>query len=389
MDYLAHHGILGQKWGIRRYQNPDGSLTPEGRERYGRGDGRRFKSDALKDVRYSRAHGGREAWEKSVNNWAKIADESGLFNRLTLDDISDDIDERMDLFDIYSRSQTGKNAMNEQNKVLAKDYTKQADRWKKENIDELDSELRNGYPELHKELGTKSGVDTRQYLIDSMKGFNEDDPYRTVEERMDAAPMLYREGRISEDTYNKIYDASAAKEAVWWLNQGSTAESFKYYHDKYENSQKSVEHGYYNSNQLDELYHHGIKGQKWGTRRWQNEDGSLTPEGYPHYGYNGPRDNSLERAYQGLKAGAIYGATQGAIATAFAMSVAAAAGPISIPFYLNAGASMIASEAFRGAIVGASVGRVYGAAETAIGKASVLAANTELGKIKLSNLKRK
>lgn len=32
---LYHHGIQGQKWGIRRYQNPDGSLTPEGRIRYG------------------------------------------------------------------------------------------------------------------------------------------------------------------------------------------------------------------------------------------------------------------------------------------------------------------------------------------------------------------
>lgn len=32
---LAHHGILGQKWGVRRYQNEDGSLTPEGRARYG------------------------------------------------------------------------------------------------------------------------------------------------------------------------------------------------------------------------------------------------------------------------------------------------------------------------------------------------------------------
>lgn len=28
--YLVHHGILGQKWGIRRYQNPDGSWTTEG-----------------------------------------------------------------------------------------------------------------------------------------------------------------------------------------------------------------------------------------------------------------------------------------------------------------------------------------------------------------------
>lgn len=30
-----HHGILGQKWGIRRYQNPDGSLTEAGKKRYG------------------------------------------------------------------------------------------------------------------------------------------------------------------------------------------------------------------------------------------------------------------------------------------------------------------------------------------------------------------
>lgn len=33
-DYLAHHGILGQKWGVRRFQNPDGTLTEEGKKRY-------------------------------------------------------------------------------------------------------------------------------------------------------------------------------------------------------------------------------------------------------------------------------------------------------------------------------------------------------------------
>ena len=32
------------------------------------------------------------------------------------------------------------------------------------------------------------------------------------------------------------------------------------------------------------MYHHGVKGQKWGERRYQNEDGSLTSEGYDHYG---------------------------------------------------------------------------------------------------------
>lgn len=35
MNELYHHGVKGQKWGIRRYQNSDGSLTPEGIKRYG------------------------------------------------------------------------------------------------------------------------------------------------------------------------------------------------------------------------------------------------------------------------------------------------------------------------------------------------------------------
>ena len=35
-DELYHHGIKGQRWGIRRYQNEDGTLTEEGRARYGK-----------------------------------------------------------------------------------------------------------------------------------------------------------------------------------------------------------------------------------------------------------------------------------------------------------------------------------------------------------------
>lgn len=37
-QFIFHHGVKGQKHGQRRYQNEDGSLTPEGREHYGVGE---------------------------------------------------------------------------------------------------------------------------------------------------------------------------------------------------------------------------------------------------------------------------------------------------------------------------------------------------------------
>lgn len=62
-DMLQHYGVPGQKWGLRRYQNEDGSLTEEGKRHYGyydRGDGtkdmKRLKKDAANDAKeYARA----------------------------------------------------------------------------------------------------------------------------------------------------------------------------------------------------------------------------------------------------------------------------------------------------------------------------------------------
>ena len=41
-NYIAHFGVKGMKWGVRRYQNANGSYTSAGKRRYGVGDGQSY-----------------------------------------------------------------------------------------------------------------------------------------------------------------------------------------------------------------------------------------------------------------------------------------------------------------------------------------------------------
>ncbi len=77
--YLEHHGILGQKWGIRRYQNRDGTLTAEGKQRYNddytENDLKRDITEALEfgEKSYS-SRGGLDAYLKQDERISRIRD---------------------------------------------------------------------------------------------------------------------------------------------------------------------------------------------------------------------------------------------------------------------------------------------------------------------------
>ena len=64
---LSHHGTKGMRWGIRRYQNPDGSLTPQGRLRYHYSTGAKLTKDERKQQKEYEAAPGTTSYQKKQN----------------------------------------------------------------------------------------------------------------------------------------------------------------------------------------------------------------------------------------------------------------------------------------------------------------------------------
>ncbi len=80
---LYHHGILGMKWGVRRWQNKDGSLTPAGKERYNDD-----WSDDAKSVATTRSKSSKEMSNAELRRVIERMNLEKQYSQLNKEDIS-------------------------------------------------------------------------------------------------------------------------------------------------------------------------------------------------------------------------------------------------------------------------------------------------------------
>lgn len=78
---LYHHGVLGMKWGVRRYQNKDGSLTAAGQKRYAKEEYKNNKKIAKEKFRAAKESANRQYEADTVEKRQALDQEKERFEK--------------------------------------------------------------------------------------------------------------------------------------------------------------------------------------------------------------------------------------------------------------------------------------------------------------------
>lgn len=324
---LQHWGIKGQKWGIRRYQNPDGTLTEAGKKRYyyqnpdgslteaGKKDymkaAKKGKLDVSKlsdnDLNMINSRFAREkTFKQNVSDYEKSTFKyrlkeaalarirgsggggggkgkgggSGIAKMLAMPI-------KKAFTDAFTESKGGKGKNKggddeDEERREARDYL----RWKKHGrrfTDHYVSELKD--EQVTKALRYKD-VDRGRLYLDHKKG------KMGVDDSVGRLGFTDATRNGTDYMQRRLEERRAAREAAKdpalkaqrreENRQRQEAAARRRERELEERAKKSgiiIGHSAFvvRRNSSDELYHWGIKGQKWGVRRFENADGTLTP----------------------------------------------------------------------------------------------------------------
>ena len=267
-DELMHHGIKGQKWGLRRYQNDDGTLTEAGRLRYGG----KTHVDELDEDELNDLHAAREYQHKkklAIGIGIGVGAAAAITAGATW---------------LARRSQQRTDILNKQNR--------KNDRNVAELIDMLDSKSSasstNKGTVIDAVFKDVKKTDYHMHQPDRVKPnlFSLPAPKPTKPKpsynHRNVGAGVFDNDKIKYSKYEYFKDHRGVPHKIL---KSELRASPRIHINHFDSSDYLIFRETYLSS-FDTLAHHGIKGQKWGVRRYQDQNGSLTSEGKERYRTN-------------------------------------------------------------------------------------------------------